>query len=126
MKNVSLIASFYLFSERVSSYSTPLGEQRVGTALGSRVDALYTEIIYFIEKRVDPEKLDRVQRWHREPVVSYGFDKADMKHVHNRFDDYFGTMRLEESIELAEVDQIEKQHAYSSRDSPPQFTEERA
>jgi len=41
--------------------------------MGSRADAMYTEIIHFIEKQVDPEKLDRVKRWHRAPVASYGF-----------------------------------------------------
>ena len=70
--------------------------------MGSRVDALHTEIIHFIEKQVDPEKLDRVKRWHRAPVASYGFDKADMEQIYNRFDDHFNALHLEDGIELAE------------------------
>ena len=69
--------------------------------MGSRVDALYTEVIDFVEKMVDPAKVERDRRWHKEPVVSYGFDKSDMKKVHSKFDGHFCELSLEEGIKLA-------------------------
>lgn len=69
--------------------------------MSSRVDALYTEVIDFVEKMVSPETVDRGRRWHKEPVVSYGFDKSDMKKVHSKFDDTFCELSLEEGIALA-------------------------
>jgi 3-methyladenine DNA glycosylase AlkD len=78
-----------------------LARAKVGVTVGSMVDALYNEVIDFVEKMVDPEKVDRARKWHKEPVVSYGFDKSDMKQVHSRFDSHFCELSLEESIEVA-------------------------
>lgn len=69
--------------------------------MSSRVDASYTEAIDFVEKMVDPEKVERDRRWHKEQVVSYGFDKSNMKKVYSRFDSHFCDLSLEEGIELA-------------------------
>jgi 3-methyladenine DNA glycosylase AlkD len=69
--------------------------------MSSRVDKLHIEIIDFVEKMVDPEKVERVRRWHKEPVVSYGFNKSDMKEVYNRFDSPTCDLNLEENIQLA-------------------------
>ncbi len=95
--------------------------------MDSRVETLYSEIIHFIEKQVDSEKLDRVKRWYREPVASYGFDKADMEQVHNRFDDHFNALRLEEGIELAgKVIRSGNNALIHLGNSSPQSTEGRA
>ncbi len=69
--------------------------------MGSRVDVLYTEVIDFVEKMVDPEKVYRGRRWHKESVVSYGLDNSDMQKVHSKFDGHFYELRLEEGIALA-------------------------
>jgi 3-methyladenine DNA glycosylase AlkD len=69
--------------------------------MSSRVDELQIEVIDFVEKMVDPEKVERARRWHKESFVSYGYDKADMKKVHSRFDGHFCALSLEDSIELA-------------------------
>lgn len=72
-----------------------------GVTVSARVDALYSEVIDFVERMVEPKKVDRARKWHKEQVVTYGFDKADMKKVHSRFDGHFYKLRLEEAIELA-------------------------
>jgi hypothetical protein len=73
----------------------------VEVTVSSRVGALYTEVIDFVETMVDPEKVERGRRWHTHPVVSYGFDKSDMNNVYRRFDAHFGALRLEDGIALA-------------------------
>jgi len=73
----------------------------VDLTVNCRINELYNEVIYFVEKMVDPEKVERDRRWHKEPVVSFGFDKADMKRVHSTFDAHFYSLRLEEGLELA-------------------------
>jgi 3-methyladenine DNA glycosylase AlkD len=75
--------------------------KEVGVTVSSRVDVLYAEVIDFVEKMVDPEKVDRAKRWHKESVVSYGFDKSDMKKVNSKFDGHFYELSLEEGIALA-------------------------
>jgi len=41
--------------------------------MNSKVDGLYSALIDFIEWMVDPEKIEHDKRWHKEPIVSYGF-----------------------------------------------------
>ncbi len=126
-RNVFFIAILLFTFRRLSSYPTLPKEQRAGDTLDSRVETLYSEIIHFIEKQVDSEKLDRVKRWYREPVASYGFDKADMEQVHNRFDDHFNALRLEEGIELAgKVIRSGNNALIHLGNSSPQSTEGRA
>ncbi len=68
--------------------------------MSSRVDKLHIEVIDFVEKMVDPEKVERARRWQKEPVVSYGFDKSDMKEVYNKFDCPTCDLSLEEDMQL--------------------------
>ena len=69
--------------------------------MSSKVDELYIEVIDFIEKMVDPEKIELDKRGHKEPIVSYGFYSADFDKVYSRFNPQFYELNLEERIELA-------------------------
>jgi len=83
----------------LSTFLTP--EKRVGVTVSSRVDVLYTEVIDFVQKMVDPAKVERDRMRHEKPAISYGFDKSDMKKVHSEFDGHFSELSLEEGIKLA-------------------------
>jgi 3-methyladenine DNA glycosylase AlkD len=67
----------------------------------SKVDKLYVELISFIEGMVDPRKVEHDKRWHKVPVVSYGFSSADYVEVYNRFNPSFCDLSLKERLDLA-------------------------
>lgn len=67
----------------------------------SKVNELYAEVIDFLERMVDPRKVERDKRWHKEPVISYGFSSSDFVAAYNRFNSYFYDLNLKERLELA-------------------------
>jgi 3-methyladenine DNA glycosylase AlkD len=69
--------------------------------VSSKADELHKEIIDFVEKMVDPDKIERERRWHKEFIVTYGFNKSDFQKVFRKFDPNFGDLSLEEAIELS-------------------------
>jgi 3-methyladenine DNA glycosylase AlkD len=69
--------------------------------MGSNPETLHSKVIDYVENMVNTEKVERVKRWHKEPIVSYGFDKSDMKKVHSKFDVSFYDLSIDEGIDLA-------------------------
>ncbi len=67
----------------------------------SKVDELYTRVIDFVERMVDPRKVEHDKRWHKEPNISYGFSSSDFVEVYSRFNPDFYDLNLKERIELA-------------------------
>jgi len=69
--------------------------------MSSKIDELYTEVIAFMEKMIDPGKIESAKRWNKEQIVSYGFSSSDFVEVYSKFNPYFCDLNLEERIELA-------------------------
>lgn len=67
----------------------------------SKVDKLHSKLLDFIERMVDPRKVENDKRWHKEPTISYGFSASDYVDVYNRFNPDFYDLSLRERIELA-------------------------
>ncbi len=69
--------------------------------MSSKVDKLHVEVTKFMEKMIDPKKIESDKRWHKEPVVSYGFSSSDFVKVYEKFNPIFYDLNLDERIELA-------------------------
>ncbi len=69
--------------------------------LDSKVDKLHARLLDFIEKMVDPRKVEQDKRWHKEPNISYGFSASDYVEVYHEFNPHFRNLSLGERIELA-------------------------
>lgn len=68
----------------------------------SKVNELYTNVIDFMERMVDPEKVERDKRWTKEPnYVSYGFYSSDYDKVYREFNPHFYDLDLKERLKLA-------------------------
>jgi 3-methyladenine DNA glycosylase AlkD len=72
-----------------------------GQKMSSKLEILYTEVIDFMEKMTNPQKIESAKRWNKEPIVSYGFSSSDFVEVYSKFNPYFYDLNLEERIELA-------------------------
>ena len=66
----------------------------------SKIEELHTKLIDYIEGMVDPRKVERDRRWHKEPNISYGFSRSDFVEVYSKFNPYFYDLNLGERIEL--------------------------
>jgi 3-methyladenine DNA glycosylase AlkD len=67
----------------------------------SKVNQLQAKLLSFIEKIVDPRKVELDRRWHKEPNISYGFSTSDYVKVYKEFNPHFHDLNLRERIELA-------------------------
>lgn len=67
----------------------------------SKVDKLHAKLVDFIERMVDPRKVEHDRRWHKEPNISYGFSASDFVEVYNKFNSDFYDLNLKNRIELA-------------------------
>ena len=67
----------------------------------SKVDEIHARLLGFIERMVDPKKVEQDKRWHREPNISYGFSASDYVKVYDEFNPHFYDLTLKERIELA-------------------------
>ncbi len=71
------------------------------STMSSKVDKLHVEVTDFMEKMIDPKKIEDDKRWHKETTVSYGFSSSDFVRVYEKFNPYFYKLNLDERIELA-------------------------
>lgn len=69
--------------------------------MSSKIDELYTEVIDFMKKMTNAQKIESSRRWNKEPIVSYGFSSSDFVEVYSKFNHHFYDLNLEERIELA-------------------------
>ncbi len=67
----------------------------------SKVGMLHARLLDFIEKMVDPGKVEGDKRWYGELNISYGFSTSDYVEVYREFNRSFYDLRLDERIELA-------------------------